>query len=450
MEKEIKKNDVRNVLNYETIKLSKEQEFVLDKMEKTLDNIFVTGKAGSGKSELLKHFVKTTKKKVVVLAPTGFAAIDVMGQTIHSLFGLRPLDVQRIEEIKHMKIEPRLKALLNGIDVLLIDEISMVGPDLMETVNVLCKKARNSDLSFGGIQLICFGDLYQLPPIVKDFDYLNDTYGGIFFFNAHAFENTNLIDDNSLKIYELEHIFRQRDSNFKNLLNQVRVGNVSSELLDVLNSRVTDDELGEDVITLATRNDIVASINKKKLDEINSEEYVFKADVKGNISESYFHTDAELYLKVGSRVMMVNNDSKKRWVNGSKGTITELTASKIKVRIANSEYSVDRYTWDNYKHDFIDNELKLVSVGSFTQFPIKLAWAVTIHKSQGKTYNSVLIDLGSRGAFTDGQTYVALSRCTSLETLYLRQPIKSSDIRVNSEVVNFMKNAEVIKLDSTC
>lgn len=427
--------------------LSKEQQVILNKMEKSSENLFITGRPGTGKSELLKQFVKSTKKKVVVLAPTGVAALNVGGQTIHSFFKLDP-KINFVEELKLGNLSPHLKDLLRKIDTIIIDEISMVAPNLLDIIDIICKSCTGSLSSFGGKQLICFGDLYQLLPIVTDDvvkSYLKREYGGTMFYRAHAFENNNFIDDNSLKIYELTHIFRQSDEKFKNILNEVRVGSISQENLDILNKRVITGEVKEDIITLATRNSIVNSINQSKLNELQSREFTYKAKTEGNISSKQYPNDEELHLKVGAQVMMIINDQGGRWVNGTMGVISSLKEDEIKVIIDDTEYTVEKYTWENSKYVLRGGELSRDIIGKFEQYPIKLAWAVTIHKAQGQTYKSVLIDLGA-GAFATGQTYVALSRCVSLETLYLRRPINFSDITVNQEVVDFMKNAEILKL----
>ncbi len=429
------------------IVLNEEQQAVFKKMETYNYNMFITGKPGTGKSELLKQFVKTTKKKVVVLAPTGVAALNVGGKTINSFFKLDP-KINFVEELKPGNISPHLKDLLKKVDTIIIDEISMVAPNLMDIIDCICKFATGSISSFGGKQLICFGDLYQLLPVVIDDTvkaYLKREYGGMLFYRAHAFENNNFIDDNSLKIYELTHIFRQNDEKFKNVLNEIRIGNISQEILDTLNKQVINEEEKEDVITLTATNAVANIINKSKLDEIKSKEFTFKATVTGKRLPKQYPTSEELHLKVGAQVIMITNDSNGRWVNGTMGVISSLKKDEIKVIIDNMECSVEKYKWENSKYVLKNGELTQEVIGVFKQYPIKLAWAVTIHKAQGQTYKSVLIDLGT-GAFATGQTYVALSRCISLETLYLRRPIKFSDITVNQEAVDFMRNAKILKL----
>lgn len=425
------------------IKLSSEQKEIFDILDKTSDNVYITGKAGTGKSLLLQHFVNNTSKKAVVLAPTGVAALNVEGQTIHSFFGFSP-EVQDPKIHREIQVFYKTKEILKKIDAIIIDEVSMVSVDLMESINIKCQKARRNELPFGGLQIICFGDLFQLPPVVSDREihrYLNDTYGGTFFFNAPVFENCKL------KIYELENIFRQKDNKFKEILNKIRVGNNSLEIIDTINSRLQVPIPKEGFITLAGRNETVSRINQKKLDEINAEQHTYIANIQGDIKESIFPTEKELHLKIGAQIMMLVNDKNDRWVNGTLGIISDLNEDVIRVIIDDVEHAIDRYTWNKCKY-FYDAEAKTLEreiISSFTQFPVRLAWAVTIHKSQGKTYQSVLLDL-SDGAFDTGQTYVALSRCTSLDTLYLKEKIYPDDIMVNSQVIEFMNQAKVVKV----
>ncbi len=432
--------------NSQKIVLSKEQKIIFEKMENGHDNMMITGKAGSGKTELLKYFIANTEKHQIVLAPTGVAAINISGQTIHGFFHLE-FGIQPLENIKKRKISCNLKDILMKTDVIIIDEISMVSPNVIDAIDIICKKARNNDLAFGGIQLICFGDLYQLPPVYKDQerDYLQKIYNGTLFFKAHAFENNNLIEDNSLKIYELNHVFRQNDEKFKKILNKIRIGRYDLEDLDILNKRVITGKIDKDVITLTARNDTANNINSYRLGKLPNVEFTYKACISGKVPVSHFPADELLRLKVGAKVMMTNNDRNGRWFNGSFGIITNLDTNQIKVMIGNQEYLIERNRWEEIKYAMVDGELSKEITGVFEQFPLKLAWAITIHKSQGQTLDSVLIDLGY-GAFADGQTYVALSRCSSLDRLYLKKTIKMSDIQVNKEVVDFMETAKIIEI----
>lgn len=333
--------------------------------------------------------------------------------------------------------------MLANLDTLVIDEISMVRVDLMEAVSEKLKLARRNDLPFGGVQIIMFGDLYQLPPVVSDGQlhrYFDHNYGGIYFFNCLSFKETDF------KIAELNHIFRQKDESFKKLLNAIRNGKHTSEVLDQFNKRAKVEIPDDGYITLAGRNDTVSRINHTKLESLPGEVKAYVAEITGDLKESYFPTEKELKLKVGAQVMFLKNDRQKptRWVNGTLGTITSLSDEVVKVSVNGVEHSISKETWDSIRYYYNHEERKLEKevVSSFTQFPLRLAWAITIHKSQGQTYESVLIDL-SDGAFAHGQTYVALSRCQSLDGLYLTTPLRSEDIIVDQNVIEFMKNVEV-------
>ncbi len=425
------------------IQLGEEQLKIYNIMENTYDNMLILGKAGTGKSELLKYFMRNTTKRVILLAPTGVGAHNVGGQTIHSFFkfdtGLQDRQRTISEWYEHNS------DVLKNVDTIIIDEISMVRPDIFEAMSLICTNARNSIVPFGGIQVVGFGDLFQLPPVVSDddkgvIDYLTDTYHSTMFFSTPSFI------DGDFKIYELEHIYRQEDYDFKYLLNEVRNGNKTPEILEKLNNRILTSDIKDNVITLTTTRKASDIMNKSKLEEIKNEEFTYFGAIKGNMKKDSFPTDYELKLKVGAQVMMVANDGKGRWVNGTVGEITQLYPNEIIVKIDGIEHSVERYKWRKLKHIYnsTDKSIERVVDGEFEQFPIKLAWATTIHRSQGKTYSSVVIDL-VKGAFDCGQLYVALSRCTSFEKLYLKTRVRPADIKVNQEVINFMKNHEIIK-----
>jgi hypothetical protein len=431
----VKRNDVENV------KLSEEQEKVFNLLEETNSNYYITGKAGTGKSMLLEYFVRKTRKSVAVVAPTGVAALNVGGQTIHSFFKLKP---ELIEKGDIDRVDYKTKEILTNLDAVVIDEISMVRVDLMEAISEKLKLARRNDLPFGGAQIIMFGDLFQLPPVVSDGQlhrYFDHNYGGIYFFNAPAYK------ESETKILELNHIFRQKDEEFKELLNAVRNGKHSSEILEKFNERAKVQIPDDGFITLAGRNDTVSRINHTKLANLPDEEKTYIADIRGDLKESAFPTEKNLKLKVGAQIMMLKNDRQKpsRWVNGTLGVITNLNEDTIRVKINGVVHSVSKETWDSVKYYYNSEERKLdkETVSSFTQFPVRLAWAITIHKSQGQTYQSVAIDL-SDGAFAHGQTYVALSRCQTLQGLYLNSPINSEDIIVDQDVIEFMKKVEIL------
>lgn len=425
----------------ETIELSSEQKALYDVIENTDDNIYITGKAGTGKSVLLEYLVKYTRKTVAVTAPTGIAALNVNGMTVHSFFRFAP----DIIDPENLDIDYKTKDILSQMDAIIIDEVSMMRVDLMEGINRKLQLAKKNELPFGGIQMILFGDLYQLPPVITDGElqnYLHQTYGGIYFFNAPVFQKK------ALKIYELNNIFRQKDPEFRAMLNAIRFGDSSDEVLDKINER-TNIRLPEDgYITLAGTNSAVSHINQKKLDELDGEEFTYIADIEGDIKESSFPTEKYLKLKVGAQVMMLKNDTERprRWANGTLGTITSLDKEVVKVLINGKELSLTRANWEKIRYDY-DHEVKALTkqiVSVFNQIPMRLAWAITVHKSQGQTYESAVIDM-TGGAFAHGQTYVALSRCKSLEGLYLKSRIRPEDIIIDQEIINFMKQAEIIE-----
>ena len=420
------------------IKLSEEQQQLFDKLENSRENTFITGKAGTGKSILLQYFKQNSKKKLVVVAPTGVAALNVGGQTIHSLFRIPPAFIA-----KNSLVNPDYKTamLLRNIDAVVIDEISMVRADLMDAIDHRLRQARSNNLPFGGIQVIMFGDLYQLPPVISDPElhkYFADNHGGYYFFNAHVWNNS------FPKIYELKHIFRQRDEIFKEILNSIRTGDLQEKVLLDLNSRANVLIPADGVIMLATTNNSVNETNHLRLAKLEGKEYEYRAIISGNLEQSSLPTEEILHLKKGAQVMFLKNDKSKRWLNGTLGHIHSLSENEIKVSIDGIVFSVLQETWKKIKY-YYDREKHSIEeevVSSFTQFPLRLAWAITIHKSQGQTYGAVAVDMGS-GAFAHGQTYVALSRCKSLEGLYLKREIAREDIIVDSTVINFMRNINI-------
>lgn len=404
-------------------------------IEETNAHFFVTGKAGTGKSVLLQHLKLMSKKQFVVVAPTGVSALNVGGQTIHSLFKIPPSFIQQ----GSLKVDAKTAPLLKKIEMVIIDEISMVRCDLMDAIDSLLRQARGSFLPFGGVQMVMFGDLYQLPPVVQDPElhrYFQENNEGFYFFNAHAWQGADL------QIRELKKIFRQSDEDFIQMLNAIRVGDVSPSILKELNERTVRELPERGVVTLATTNNTVASINTRHLLGLKEDERTYTAVIVGNLEESSFPTDKFLKLKNGAQVMFLKNDPNRRWVNGSVGIVEEMDKDEVKVKVDGKTHAVARETWSKIRYLY-NNETETVdseTVSSFTQFPLRLAWAITIHKSQGQTYDSVVIDLGS-GAFSHGQSYVALSRCRSLEGLYLKRAIYQRDIIVDPAIVHFMSKA---------
>jgi ATP-dependent DNA helicase PIF1 len=427
-------------LDVSDIKLSPEQQKLFDRFENTTSHMFITGKAGTGKSVLLQYIKLHTQKNIVVVAPTGVAALNVGGQTIHSLFLFPPTFI----DTRSLRLSPRSAKILKHIDTLVIDEVSMVRADLMDGIDHLLRQARGNEEPFGGVQLLMFGDLYQLPPVVNEPDlisYFEELNGGFYFFHSMAWNGAEL------EIYELQQNFRQTDENFKSILNAIRCGELSDSALQKLNSRAVFNSLPVGVITLATTNSTVFSLNQNQLNLLPDKSFTYTATVDGDLDSYSYPTEQSLVLKKGAQIMMLKNDSKKRWVNGSLGTVESVGKNEIQVKIDGKVHTVLPETWQKIRYEF-NSEKRLIEekvVSSFTQFPLRLAWAITVHKSQGQTYDSVVIDMG-RGAFAHGQTYVALSRCKSLDTLYLKRPLTFNDIIIDPVIINFMKKANINKI----
>ncbi|HTJ50372.1 MAG TPA: AAA family ATPase [Cyclobacteriaceae bacterium] len=408
-------------------------------MEFGSNTLFLTGRAGTGKSTLLNYFRKTTAKKYVVLAPTGLAALQVGGSTIHSFFGfpLRTLIKNDPEIRAWSKGHPRLR-ILRAMDTLIIDEVSMVRVDVMDAIDQSLRINMGIDLPFGGKQLIFIGDVFQLSPVVTNQDYHHETstdYASQYFFSADVFIG------NKPHVIELKTIYRQKDEDFIYLLNRIRMGHATEDDLNEINKRYTTESFGDDemAIVLTSVNAAADSVNMQKLLMLRTESFSFKSIVEGTFHERLFPVSSTMNLKVGAQVMMVKNDLEGRWVNGSIGKIYELSAREIKVQFATGDiYRVEPVVWENktYKWDSETSSISFEVLGTYTQYPIKLAWAITIHKSQGLTFEKVAIDLG-RGAFAHGQLYVALSRCKTLGGIRLKTRINHKDMIVDEAVGYF-------------
>jgi len=417
-------------------KLSKEQSALFDLIESTREHIFITGRAGTGKSTLLNYLTENTSKQVAVCAPTGVAALNVQGTTIHSLFFL-PIGVIGTQRLTH---SPQKRKVLQAIDTLVIDEVSMVNADVLDGIDRTLREVRHKrHEAFGGVQVIMFGDPYQLAPVPprspEEKAYFADHYDSIWFFDAMVWR------DAPLRIVEMTEIHRQHDDDFKAMLNAVRHGNVTPEIGRALNVAGERPVPTGDIITLATTNDRVNKINSAALAQLGGELKKAEANIDGEFPSGWFPADESLSLKVGAQVMFLRNDSEQRWVNGTVGQVTRI-GKTVHVDVDGEEHEVLPAVWERYRYDY-DAETKTLTrevIAEFTQFPLRLAWAVTIHKSQGQTYNRAVIDLGS-GAFAPGQTYVALSRITSLDGLYLTRGLRPSDIKVDADVQRFMAAA---------
>ena len=412
--------------------LSEEFESIVEQLENTKDHFYITGKAGSGKSTLLAYFRSVTQKNTAVLAPTGVAAIRVKGQTIHSFFGFPP----KVIQTRHIK-KVRQIELLQNLETLIIDEISMVRADVFDAIDYSLRVHRKKlTQPFGGVQVIVFGDLFQLPPVVNmdESSLLERIYPhGQFFFHSNIFQ------DAQFKTLELQSIYRQTDDHFIYLLNSVRDGSITNSQIDNLNDSLVENfEMDEGKIILTTTNARASGINQNYLKQLSSEEFSYRAQATGQFYKELFPTDEVLKLKKGAQVIMIKNDPEKRWVNGSIGTIHDIAEKKIKVKINHKIYEVKKEKWDRIQYSYDDDQQEVLEnvTGSFKQYPMRLAWAITIHKSQGQTFEKVIIDM-SQGSFAPGQLYVALSRCISLEGIELLRPLKKSDVIVNKQLIGF-------------
>ena len=417
-----------------------ETERALHFLEQTSRNLIITGKAGSGKSTLLKYFRATTKKNVAVVAPTGVAAINVQGQTIHRFFRFKP-DIT-IDKIK-TRLDPRDVLLYKRLDTLVIDEISMVRADLLDCVDAFLRlHGPKRGQAFGGVQIVVMGDLYQLPPVVKDEEeqIFQGLYTTQFFFSAKAIQHVTFVP------LELTKVYRQTDEQFVDILNALREGRVEQRHLDILNSRVdpraaVEAEESTVRVWLVPTRAQAGEINGWHMQHLPGSIKTYPGTVEGKFEERDMPTSLNLELKVGAQVMLLNNHPQGKWVNGDMAKVVALYDNAARVVFADGSFDdVRPHTWDAFRHRLDDRSGKIVAVseGGFTQLPLKPAWAMTIHKSQGKTYDRVVIDL-SRGTFAPGQAYVALSRCRSLAGLTLKVPLRPSHVFINPEVTYFME-----------
>jgi ATP-dependent DNA helicase PIF1 len=436
----------------DAIDINPEFRRALDIIENTSRSIFITGRAGTGKSTLLSYFSKTTRKKVAVLAPTGVAALNVHGQTIHSFFRFRPNITPELVRRRNYRNEN--DNVYRKLDAIVIDEISMVRADLLDCVDKFLRlNGPDAAAPFGGIQMVFMGDLYQLPPVVSrdEREIFGAMYESPYFYSAAVFETFRM------DFVELEKVYRQQDASFVDLLNSIRNKSIDEPGLARLNTRCIPDfqpPPGEFYVYLTTTNAVAEELNARRLEELKGKTYTFQATTEGDFSKEYLPTAIELQVKTGAQVMMLNNDTAGRWVNGSIGEIIrieEYPAGEpvIIVELTDGNIAeVAPYTWEIYNY-FVDRgQLQSEVVGAFTQYPLMLAWAVTIHKSQGKTFNKVIIDFG-RGTFAHGQAYVALSRCTSLEGIVLVKPVLRQHILMDYHVVRFLTRYQYDKAEES-
>lgn len=417
-------------------KSNQEQQMAFDLVSSTNISFFLTGRAGTGKTTFLKRIQKDIPKNFIVLAPTGIAAINAGGETIHSFFGF-PLDILTpgaVGKLNSAKIE-----LIREVDTIIIDEVSMVRCDIVDAIDFNLRRVTLNQQPFGGKQIVFVGDMFQLPPVVageEEKQMLHDMYGeGMpYFFKANVFKHLHMPMIEFLKVY------RQEDEGFLHILNNIRAGKADWDDINVLNSRIgqpsADDGM---VITLSAYNKEAKSINEKRLGELSTEPFTYEATIDKTFEKSKAPVEASLTLKVGAQVMFGRNDASRRWANGTLGTVTKLDKDHIFVKLDNgSEYEVPKTSWEAYKYNYDkgSKSMKKEVTGTFTQYPLKLAWAITIHKSQGLTFDKMVFDL-KHGIYQPGQLYVALSRVRSLNGLYLSQEIKPWYIKQSDEINKF-------------
>lgn len=423
------------------IELNEKFKEALEIMENSKKSVFVTGRAGTGKSTLLEYFRAHSKKNLAVLAPTGVAAVNVGGQTIHSFFRFKP-NITPDGAAKKTS-----KRIYKKLDALVIDEISMVRADLLDCVDRFLRvNGKNKNKSFGGVQMILIGDLYQLPPVVtgNERHIFKTEYASEYFFDAKVFQAGEFAPT----FLELEKIYRQKDDKFISILNSIRNNIAGEKELEELNCRHLpgfERKADDFYIHLTPTNRVSGEINKKELEKLIGKKFCYHGKISGRFEQNNFPAEENLEVKIGAQIMFLNNDRMKRWVNGTIGKIIAIENDEeenevIGVELQTGEIvEVAPHTWEIFEYFFDERKKKIKSrtVGSFTQYPLKLAWSVTIHKSQGKTFNRVIIDI-DRGTFAHGQIYVALSRCTSLQGIVLKKKILKKHIWLDWRVVKFI------------
>lgn len=442
--------------------MTTEAQLVLQYIQHTNKNVFLTGKAGTGKTTLLKKILETTHKNTVVVAPTGIAALNAGGVTIHSFFQLPfagyipTADFKNTDNglyfetkqtiTRHFKMPQSKQALIKNLELLVIDEVSMLRADLLDAMNEMLQSVRRSLLPFGGVQLLFIGDLWQLPPVIKqnDWQIMKQFYNGIYFFNAWVMQQTQPV------YIELKKIYRQDDEDFITLLNNFRTNNNTPKDYELLAKQVNenfDTKKHKGYITLTTHNRKADNINDKELDNLKAQEYIFLPEIIGDFPEKTYPLEPELVLKKGAQVMFVKNDLsfEKRYYNGKIGTVFFVSENEIEVYLPddNVKITVEKYEWQNVRYAVNDQtkEIEEEVLGTFVQYPLKLAWAITVHKSQGLTFDKAVLDIND--VFMSGQAYVALSRLRSLKGLVLSKPVAIRTISADENVLSFARQNEL-------
>ena len=416
---------------------NQEMQNAYNLIARTNKSFFLTGRAGTGKTTFLKNIRKHVGKKFIVLAPSGIAAINAGGQTIHSFFGFN-FSVQG--PLSYGKMNSNKISIVQNVDTIILDEVSMVRCDIIDAIDRTLRECRHSSLPFGGIQMVFVGDLFQLPPVItsEHRELIKQLYGD----PSGLFYKANCLKDNPLPKIEFKKIYRQNDKEFIDLLERFRMGSVSLVDLMKINRNVAEPSKADDGemrVTLTVYKEDAKLINETRLEQLPGDTWKYEANYNGNASKLKDVVEDLLELKVGAQVMFLRNDYEGRWANGTIGRITSLDDDKIGVELSDGEeYIIERESWEayDYQYDDVKKVCKQEKVGSVTQFPLRLAWAITIHKSQGLTFDKVAIDFG-RGAFTFGQAYVALSRARSLDGLQLVRPIDHNSVRVSRDILSF-------------
>ena len=415
-------------------------------LEETYQSFFLYGEAGSGKSSFIKKISNQSAKKIVRVAPTGIAALNIEGVTINSFFQFpfRPL-IPEDSDIKLFPVNSKKRKIIQAMDTLIIDEISMVRADILDAIDFSLRiNTRNRNLPFGGKQVVFVGDLYQLEPISKGAKNYKDIIQNLYGNNLNFF-NALIFNDFELLVIKLNRVYRQNNKTFLDLLRRIRANHVMQDDIDNLNKNILGDSeshQNEISITLTTKNNFAQFVNETELSKLKGESYCYIAEIEGEFDKKYYPSEPKLILKKGAQVIFTKNDLEKRWVNGNIGIVSDLSDSYLEVKHENgSFYNVRRETWENIEYEYNEYGKKIVSkvVGYFTNYPVKLAWAITIHKSQGLTLDNVIIDFGE-GTFASGQAYVALSRVKSMDKLNLKRQVKKEDFYFSKTILEFDKS----------